>query len=109
MLPANPLLADAPLPPFSQIRAEHVVPAIEAILADYRARIDALTAASATRDFDTLMLEQERLEQRLARVWAPVSHLHAVADSPTLREAYGRALEMITDFTSELGDRKSVV
>ncbi|HWG10656.1 MAG TPA: M3 family metallopeptidase [Rhodanobacteraceae bacterium] len=108
MLPANPLLADAPLPPFSQIRAEHVVPAIEAILADYRARIDALTAASATRDFDTLMLEQERLEQRLARVWAPVSHLHAVADSPALREAYGRALEMITDFTSELGQNRAL-
>ena len=108
MTPANPLLADTPLPAFSQIRPEHVVPAIEAILADYGARIHELADENARRDFDTLMLEQERLEQRLARAWAPVSHLHAVADSPALREAYGNALERITDFTSELGQNRAL-
>lgn len=108
MTPANPLLADTPLPAFSQIGSEHVVPAIEAILADYGARIHELADENARRDFDTLMLEQERLEQRLARAWAPVSHLHAVADSPALREAYGNALERITDFTSELGQNRAL-
>ena len=77
----NPLLADDTLPVFSQIRPEHVEPAVDAILADYRAGIDALTAPGAPRDFATVMLTQERLEQRLARAWAPVSHLHSVADS----------------------------
>ena len=35
----NPLLQSHDLPPFSQIRAEHVLPAIEAILADNRKAI----------------------------------------------------------------------
>ena len=101
----NPLLADIPLPQFSRIRADHVVPAIAAILDDYRARIDALTARESN-DFDGVMLEQERLEQRLARAWAPVSHLHAVADAPELRAAHAQALELITRFSSELGQNR---
>lgn len=104
----NPLLADTQLPPFSAIRAEHVMPAIEAILINYRARIDALTALDGLRNFDDVMLEQERLEQRLTRAWAPLSHLHAVADSPALREAYASALEKITDFSSELGQNRAL-
>lgn len=108
----NPLLADTPLPAFSAIRAEHVLPAIETILGDYRARIEMLTAPGAARRFedmfDSVMLEQERMEQRLARAWAPVSHLHAVADSPALREAYARSLQRITDFSSELGHNRAL-
>ena len=54
------------------------------------------------------MLAHERLEQRLNRVWSPVSHLHAVADSPALREAYDAALEKITDFSAELGQNREL-
>ena len=43
----NPLLADDTLPAFSQILPEHVTPAIDAILADYRTGIDALVAPGA--------------------------------------------------------------
>ena len=105
---ANPLLAGADLPAFSRIRPEHVEPAIDAILADYRARIDALVAPGAPRDFDHVMLAQERLEQRLARAWAPVSHLHAVADSEALRKVYGPAEERLTDHAIELGQNRAL-
>ncbi|WP_049621354.1 M3 family metallopeptidase [Frateuria defendens] len=104
----NPLLADDRLPAFSQIRPEHVQPAIDAILADYRAGIDALTAPGAARDFDSVMLTQERLEQRLARAWAPVSHLHSVADSEALRAVYGPAEEQLTEHAIELGQNRAL-
>jgi oligopeptidase A len=104
----NPLLADASLPAFSKIRAAEILPAIDAVLADYRSGIERLTAAGAPRDFDHVMLEQERLDQHLARAWAPVSHLHAVADTPELREAYEAAEEKITDFASELGQNRDL-
>ncbi|HEX7112152.1 MAG TPA: M3 family metallopeptidase, partial [Mizugakiibacter sp.] len=104
----NPLLIETGLPAFGQIRPEHVGPAIDAILADYRAAIDALCAAGAPRDFAHVMLAQERLEQRLARAWAPVGHLHAVQDSPALREAYAHALEAITDFGTEVGQNRAL-
>ncbi|HVX04290.1 MAG TPA: M3 family metallopeptidase [Rhodanobacteraceae bacterium] len=104
----NPLLDGAALPAFSRIGAADVVPAIEAILADYQAGIDRLTATGAPGDFAHVMLEQERLDQRLSRAWAPVSHLHAVADSKDLRAAYEQAEEKITDFASGLGQNRDL-
>ncbi|MGN6788281.1 MAG: M3 family metallopeptidase [Rhodanobacteraceae bacterium] len=109
----NPLLNDAALPAFSNIKPADVVPAIDTILADYQAGIDSLTAADAPRQiqsdlFGHVMLEQERLDQRLSRAWAPVSHLHAVADTPELRAAYEQAEEKITDFASGLGQNREL-
>jgi len=104
----NPLLSDASLPPFSKIEPADVMPAIDAILADYQSGIDRLTAAGSPRDFDHVMREQERLDQRLAHAWAPVSHLHAVADSKELRAAYEQAEEKITDFASALGQNRDL-
>ncbi|HEY9112387.1 MAG TPA: M3 family metallopeptidase [Rhodanobacteraceae bacterium] len=113
MSPENPLLSDAALPAFSKIRAADVVPAIDAILADYQRGIDAITSADARRQsqpdmFDHVMRQQERLDQRLARAWAPVSHLHAVADTTELRAAYEEAEEKITDFASALGQNRDL-
>ena len=104
----NPLLADATLPAFSRIRPEHVTLAVETILADYRDAIDALTAPGAPRDFASVMLSQERLEQRLARAWSPVGHLHAVADSEALRQVYGPAEEALTEHAIELGQNRAL-
>ncbi len=105
---ANPLLADDTLPAFSQIRPEHVTPAIDSLLVDYRHAIDALVAPGAPRDFASVMLAQERLEQRLARAWAPVSHLHAVADGEALRKVYGPAEEKLTEHAIELGQNRAL-
>jgi oligopeptidase A len=104
----NPLLRDDTLPAFSQIRPEHVPPAIDALLADYRDAINDLLAAGARHDFASVMLTQERLEQRLARAWAPVSHLHSVADSEALRAVYGPAEEKLTEHAIELGQNRDL-
>lgn len=103
----NPLLADTALPEFSAIRPEHVTPAVAALLDDYRHAIDALVA-SGKHDFDSLMLGQERLEQRLGNAWAPVGHLHSVADSEALRKVYGPAEETLTDHAMELGQNREL-
>ena len=42
MTAANPLLQDFDLPPYSQIKPEHVEPAIDSILADSRVAITEL-------------------------------------------------------------------
>jgi len=108
MTETNPLLTDSALPAFIAIKPEHVEPAIDAVLAEYQREIDLLTSSSAPRDFANTMLPQETLEMRVERAWSPVSHLHAVADSPALREAYSAALEKITEFSSELGQNRAL-
>jgi oligopeptidase A len=100
----NPLLADGELPPFSAVRPEQVLPALEAVIADYRAAVDVLTAADAPAPtFDNLMAPLERHEERLGRTFAPVSHLHSVKDTPELREVHGVAVERLTEHGTEIG------
>ncbi len=104
----NPLLNDTPLPAFSAIEPGHVLPAVDAVLADYRAAIDAIVADPAPRSFARVLQRQEELEERLELTWSPVSHLHAVADSEALRAVYSQALEKITEHASELGQNREL-
>ena len=108
MTTTNPLLAQAELPDFPAIRPEHVNPAIDAVLADFRTAVDTLTADPQARDFATLMAPLERWEEKLGRVFAPVSHLHGVKDSPELREAYSEAMEKLTEHGTELGQNRAL-
>ena len=108
MTDSNPLLETEGLPRFSAITPAHIEPAVAAVLDDYRARIDALLASSAPRDFAAVVLAGEELEDRLNRTWAPVSHLHGVKDSEALRDAYAAAQEKIVEHASELGQNREL-
>ncbi|MET0935548.1 MAG: M3 family metallopeptidase [Luteibacter sp.] len=104
----NPLLDPNGLPAFSAIRPEHVEPAIDSLIAEQRAAIERIAAADAVRDFDHVMLAQERLDQVLSRAWSPVSHLHSVADSEALRKVHGAAEEKLTDHGIEVGQNRDL-
>ena len=99
----NPLLAAGELPDFPVILPGHVLPAVEAVLADYQRTVERLVADPAARTFETLIAPLEEMEERLARTFSPVSHLHGVLDSPPLREAHAAALEQITEHGARLG------
>lgn len=104
----NPLLDPNGLPTFSAIRPEHVEPAIDSLIAAERSAIDSITAADAPRDFEHVILAQERLDQAMSRAWSPVSHLHSVADSEALRKAHGAAEEKLTEHGMEVGQNRDL-
>ncbi len=108
MTTANPLLSDSPLPHFRAIEPAHVLPAVEATLVEYRARIAALLAESAPRTFANTLLPQEKLDNCLEQVWSPVSHLHAVKDSDALRAVYTEAEQLLSDHAAELGQNREL-
>jgi oligopeptidase A len=97
----NPLLDFSGLPRFSQIRPEHVAPAIEQLIEEARAAKARTNAAPPT--WDEFVAPMEDANERLARAWGQVEHLHAVLDSPPLREAYNATLPKITQYWTELG------
>ncbi|WP_334132162.1 M3 family metallopeptidase, partial [Silanimonas lenta] len=76
--------------------------------AEYREAVERLVADPAARDFDSLAAPLEALDEKLSRVWSPVSHLHGVMDSPELRAVYAEADERITGFTTELGQHRGL-
>ena len=98
----NPLLRDFDLPPFSAIRPEHVEPAVDAVLAENRQwRTDRL-AAGGPWTWDNLLAPFEAAEDRLGRIWAPVSHMNSVVNGEALREAYNACLPKLSEHATEL-------
>ncbi|MGE5129224.1 MAG: M3 family metallopeptidase [Sphingomonadaceae bacterium] len=99
----NPLLDFSGLPRFSEIRPEHVAPAIDRLLAEGRAVIEQVTAAEVPDAWDAFVTPLEDANERLSRAWGQVAHLHAVLDGPALREAYNASLPRLTQYWTELG------
>ncbi|MFM9272043.1 oligopeptidase A [Halomonas elongata] len=106
----NPLLDAHSLPPFAEIKPEHVVPAIETLLAENREAIEALVARAEREmpTWDTLAAPLEALNDRLSRAWSPVSHLNGTMNNPALREAYEQSLGMLSDYTTWLGQHEGL-
>jgi oligopeptidase A len=94
----NPLLLDYDRIPFGEIEAAHVVPAVKDILEDGRAEIEALVSVESTPTYaDTIGRLDDALERVKERT-VPITHLLSVAETPELREAYGKVLPEITEF-----------
>jgi oligopeptidase A len=98
----NPLLELESLPAFGRIEASHARPALERVLAENRARLAELTAQPSPT-FASLVIPVEELSYRLSRVWSPIGHLNAVANSAQMREAYNECVPLLTAYASELG------
>ncbi|HWS64976.1 MAG TPA: M3 family metallopeptidase [Steroidobacteraceae bacterium] len=103
----NPLLQIDSLPDFDRIEAAHARPALEKMLAENRARLAELTAQS-NPTFASLVVPVEELSYRLSRVWSPIGHLNAVANSAAMREAYNECVPLLTAYTSELGQNAAL-
>ena len=105
----NPLLQDFDLPPYSEIRPEHVEPAIDSILGDNRVAIEELLSRPAERlDWQTLVVGLDEMNARLGRAWSPVSHLNAECNSPELRSAYEACLPKLSAYYTELGQNRAL-
>lgn len=99
---SNPLLQAAELPFFSDIKAEHVQPAIEQLLQDNRQQIQQLLQTVDRPDWCNLVAPLEALEDRLNQAWSPVSHMNSVVNSDALREAYNACLPLLSEYGTEL-------
>ncbi len=104
----NPLLEMTGLPPFTQIRPEHVEPAIDQILAENRAGVQALLAAPGPCTWDNLVQPIEDMGERLSRAWSPVGHMNSVVNSEELRAAYNACLAKLSDYATEMGQNEAL-
>ena len=99
----NPLLEEFTLPPFSRIKPEHVVPAVDTLLQQNRDEIRQLLQSVDKPDWKNFVEPIERLDDRLNRAWSPVSHMNSVVNSDELREAYNACLPKLSAYATEMG------
>ncbi len=100
---SNPLLTMDGLPPFTKIKPEHVEPAIDELLAEDRRSIEQLLSTTKAYSWDNLVQPLEDMDDRLGRVWSPVSHMNSVVNSEALRDAYNACLPKLSEYSTEMG------
>jgi len=92
----NPLLQIQFRVPFDQIKAEHVQPAIDELIADAKKRLDeTIASARPLHELDTMT-------ERLDYAMNVVRHMEAVATTPALREAYNAVQPKVSEFYSSI-------
>ena len=103
----NPLLEASPKPRFDLVSPEHVVPAIENLIARHDAVVADLIRNAPT-EFASAWLPLERIDAELDAAWGVVSHLHSVADTPQLRAAHREAQTLLVEHGTRVGQNRDL-
>ncbi|WP_029684934.1 oligopeptidase A [Tatumella saanichensis] len=104
----NPLLTPFTLPPFSLIKPEHVVPAVTEALQECRAAVEKVVAQGGPYTWETLCEPLAESDDRLGRLFSPVSHLNSVKNSPELREAFEQVLPLLSEYGTWVGQHEGL-
>lgn len=105
---SNPLLTFTDLPLFSQIKPEHIQPAVEQAIADCRSKVEEVLASDAAPSWESIIIPLAETDDRLSRIWSPVSHLNSVQNSEALREAYEACLPALSEYGTWVGQNKGL-
>lgn len=104
----NPLLADTLLPLFSQIKPEHVEPAIDQLLAEARTTVEKHLNTTTNYTWENLIEPLENADDKLNKAWSPVSHMNSVINSDALRDAYNACLPKLSAYATEMGQNEAL-
>ncbi|MEZ8272952.1 oligopeptidase A [Vibrio splendidus] len=105
---SNPLLTFTDLPPFSQIKPEHVKPAVEQVIEECRNKIEQVLEGNTSPSWDNLVAPIDEVDDRLGRIWSPVSHMNSVMNSDELRDAYESCLPVLSEYGTWVGQHKDL-
>ena len=104
----NPLLENTELPLFSQIKTEHIEPAIRQLLSAAQATVEKLLAANKTYTWANLIAPLDEAENRINKAWSPVSHMNSVVNNDQLRDAYNACLPLLSAYSTEMGQHEGL-
>src|SRR5690554_1109035 len=104
----NPLLRRNTLPPFDEIKPEHVVPAVQTLIDEGRAHLQALLARPNTPTLETLVAAAGAEGDPLEQAFAPLSHPNAVVKTPGLRHSYNASIALLTDYSTEVSQNREL-
>ncbi|MDG2252373.1 MAG: M3 family metallopeptidase [Methylophilaceae bacterium] len=104
----NPLLVRNFLPLFSQIKPEHITPAIDIILDDNRRVILGIENLSEKLLWENFVEPLQKCDEKLSRAWSQVNHLNAVVNNKDLRDEYNKNFLKITNYYSEISQNEII-
>ncbi|MBJ6611505.1 MAG: M3 family metallopeptidase [Candidatus Thiothrix moscowensis] len=104
----NPLLDNSKLPLWSQIKPEHITPALDVVLQENRDWLQQALTVDTRFTWNNLVAPLNEASNRLERTWSPVSHLNAVVNTDELRKEYNSNLPRLSDYHTEMGQNAAL-
>lgn len=107
--PHNPLLSPIDqLINYADIKAAHIVPAMDELLSKHKDFVNTLSAKPLPQTWQNFIDPLEYESAVLWRAWNVINHLNAVVNTPELREAYNQVLPKVTEHSTWLGLNKDL-
>lgn len=104
----NPLLTMEGLPPFSSIKPEHIVPAVQTAIKECRETVKTVLKNDTGYTWENLIAPLEESDDRLSRIWSPVGHINAVVSSDEVREAHDACLPLLSEYSTWIGQNEDL-
>ena len=101
-------MAAVSLPKFNHIDIDTYVTRLDALLTTNLRKIDTLLAKNSNASWESLMQPLEDMEDILEQFWSPFAHLHAVVNSPELRNCYQACLPKLSAYESAIGQNQAL-
>ncbi len=105
---SNKIMAAISLPQYTQINIDTFTERLESLLQGNLQQINALLAKDSNFNWDNLMRPLEDMDDALERFWSPLSHLHAVVNSPVLRTCYQACLPKLSAYEAAIGHNQAL-
>lgn len=95
------------LPLFSGIVPQDIKPAIEKAIEHCKSTIDEVVESN---DFSyaNVVAKIEEADDRLGKMWSPVSHMNSVVSSDELREAHDACLPLLSEYGTWVGQHEGL-
>ncbi|MBC3766586.1 oligopeptidase A [Neptunicella marina] len=94
------------LPSFSSINPETIVSDVKQALAQCKQDIEDCLNANQTYTWDNLVAPLEESDDKLGRLWSPISHLNSVLSSDALRNAHDACLPLLSEYSTFVGQHE---
>lgn len=103
----NPLLQISSLPNFSQVKAQHLVAAIEYAVENCKQTlINNVEKYQNSPTWDNVMNPIEEADDKLSKIWSVISHLNSVKNNKEFRTEHDKCLMILTQYQAFAGQYK---
>ncbi len=95
------------LPLFTQINPESIEEDLSLVITENTETINAICAGESV-DYENILFALEQVDNKLTKLWSPVSHLNSVMNTEELRLVYTKCLPLLSDYSTEMGQHKGL-
>jgi oligopeptidase A len=104
----NPLLDITQLPRFSEININKIEFSIDQVLEENRQKLNTLLTDHVEVNWNTIIEPLEEMDNKLSRVWSPVSHMNSVVNSEELRIVHDNCLSKLSAYSTEISQNEGL-